>query len=566
MRRELEIVLPPEEADSPPAWEHAARRQLPLQDNGRVALRLIKKSYDARRAPVVARLRLEAIWDEPYEPPPPPAADLERYPQLPDKAPRVVIVGSGPAGLFAALECLRHGVRPVILERGKDASARRFDLRPILVDGHVDEDSNYCFGEGGAGTFSDGKLYTRATKRGDVMDIYQTLVAHGAKPDILTDAHPHIGSNALPNLVKAIRNTILDRGGEVHFQTRVTGLLIDKSTGSRATRQLAGVVSADGREWTADAVILATGHSARDIFTLLDQNDVHLEAKPFAVGLRIEHPQPLIDRLQYHLRDGQTRPYALPAARYRLACKIDGRSVHSFCMCPGGFIVPASTDNHGLVINGMSLAKRDSPFANSGIVVGIEPSDLPTTETTNSAMAGVAFQRALEIKAKAAGGGGQRAPAQRATDFLAGRKPQQTLPSSYKPGLTPFPLHDLFPEAIAKRLASGLDKFGRSMRGYIGPEAQLIAIESRTSCPLRIPRDPESLENPDLAGLIPSGEGAGYAGGIVSAALDGIRAAHAAARIASRKMKADIKSEAGSQSGAISVRQTNARRAAGREY
>jgi len=429
-----------------------------------------------------------------------------------------VIVGCGPAGMFAALRLIELGVKPIVLERGKDVQARRHDLAAIQRHGIVDPDSNYCFGEGGAGTYSDGKLYTRATKRGDVDAVLRTLVAHGAPPDILIDAHPHIGSNRLPKVVAALRESILQAGGEIRFATRVADFIVD------ARHRLCGIVTAGGEEVTADAVILATGHSARDIFTLLDARGIRIEAKPFAMGVRVEHPQPLIDRLQYH---GVPDP-RLPAASYRLAVTVEGRGVFSFCMCPGGFIVPAATQPDEVVVNGMSLSRRDSPFANSGVVVAVETADLEAYRA-HGALAGMHYQHALETVAAAAGGGRQRAPAQRLVDFLAGRD-SGTLPTtSYHPGITAAPLHTLLPLPLVRRLQEGFKRFGTSMRGYITEDAVLVGVETRTSSPLRIPRDSESLQHPEIAALYPCGEGAGYAGGIVSAALDGVRVAEACA-------------------------------------
>lgn len=514
----VDIVLPLESSEDESARRHAAAARLGIDPTAITGTRLLKHSIDARHPNIKVQLRLETAIRTPLPPAPTPQWSA---PPLPARPRTVVIVGFGPAGMFAALRCLELGAKPVILERGKDASARRFDLAPLLREGRVIEDSNYCFGEGGAGTFSDGKLYTRATKRGPVARIYEILVAHGAPPRILTDAHPHIGSNLLPNVVKAIRQSILNAGGEVHFQTKASGFEIHHD-------QVRAVTTTDGREFAADAVILATGHSARDIYQILTDQRILLEPKPFAVGFRIEHPQEFIDRTQYHLRRGQPRPVLLPAARYHLATKIRDRGVHSFCMCPGGWIVPAATENDEVVVNGMSLSRRDSPFANSGLVATVEPEDLAHLTHPHGTLAGIAFQKALEQAAKVAGGGGQAAPAQRATDFIR-RKTSANLPeTSYFPGIQSAPLHELLPPWLASRLRDGLSQFERQLHGYTTTRALLIGFETRTSSPVRIPRLPESLQHPQVAGLFPCGEGAGYAGGIVSAALDGLKCANAA--------------------------------------
>lgn len=514
----VDIELPLEVSEDETARRRAVARELGVAQNEIGGLRLLKHSIDARQKHVKVRLRLDVAIGAalPAEPPP-----VWSTSPLPSGAPVVVIVGCGPAGLFAALRCLESGMRPVLIERGKDASARRFDLAPILREGRVIEDSNYCFGEGGAGTFSDGKLYTRATKRGPVADVYRVLVAHGAPERILTDAHPHIGSNLLPNVVKAIRRSIIDAGGEVLFRTRVVDLLV---SGGRVR----GVLTEQGNEIEGAAVILATGHSARDIYRMLAARGVLMERKTFAVGFRIEHPQPVIDRAQYHMRPGEPRHRLLPAARYRLATTIGGVGVHSFCMCPGGWIVPAATENDEVVVNGMSLSRRDSPFANSGMVATVAPKDVESFAREHGVLAGMAFQKALEQTAKHAGGGGQVAPAQRVTDFLDGRISRDLPETSYFPGVKPAPLHELFPGFLMKEMREGLRLFGRKIRGYISDEALLIGFETRTSSPVRVPRRDDTLEHPDLPGLIPCGEGAGYAGGIVSAALDGMRAAEAA--------------------------------------
>ncbi len=511
-------MLPLDRSEDEGARREAAAAQLGVAVSRVEGTRLRKHSIDARQRAVKVQLRLDVALDGPL-----PAEEMPHWqaPALPLHARTVVIVGSGPAGLFAALRCLEMGVRPVILERGKDVSARRFDLAPLLREGRVIEESNYCFGEGGAGTFSDGKLYTRATKRGPVARVYEILVAHGAPTRILTDAHPHIGSNLLPNVVKAIRNSIIHAGGEVRFQTKVVDFLISGGC-------VGGVLTAAGEEIPAAAVILATGHSARDIYRILAGRQILLEPKPFAVGFRIEHPQAFIDGAQYHLGAAEARPGLLPAARYRLATKIGGRGVHSFCMCPGGWIVPAATENDEVVVNGMSLSRRDSPFANAGLITTVEPEDLAAWIKPHGVLAGMAFQKTLERAAKVAGGGGQVAPAQRVADFLAGRLSASLPATSYFPGIRAAPLHELLPAWITKRLREGLHLFGRQMPGYIAAPALLLGFETRTSSPLRIPRRADTLEHPQLRGLFPCGEGAGYAGGIVSAALDGMRSAEAA--------------------------------------
>jgi len=515
----IDVILPLGASENQDAWKQAAAKKLDIPSSRIGEVRLRKHSIDARKRQIKVQLHLEVAIDGKL---PPQEQSPANYPSVNPKAPRVVIVGSGPAGLFAALRCLELGRIPIVLERGKDASARRFDLAPILREGRVVEDSNYCFGEGGAGTFSDGKLYTRAKKRGAVSTIYQTLVAHGAPKRILVDAHPHIGSNLLPKVVMSIRQSIVAAGGEVHFQTKVTDFLIEDKV-------IKGVATADGKEFTGSAVILATGHSARDIYSLLDGKGVRLEQKPFAMGVRIEHQQTLIDRLQYHLAPDKQRPELLPAASYSLATKVKNRGVHSFCMCPGGFIVPCATENDEVVVNGMSLSKRDSPFANSGMVVTVEPEDTAPFQEQHGVLAGVAFQKALEIAAKQAGGGGQAAPAQRLTDFMAGKESADLPESSYHPGLKAARLDELLPEWIVFRMNKGFKVFGKRMKGYISHDANLVGVETRTSSPVRIPRDPATLQHPEVSGLFPCGEGAGFAGGIVSAALDGIRCAEACA-------------------------------------
>ncbi|HEY4116367.1 MAG TPA: FAD-dependent oxidoreductase, partial [Byssovorax sp.] len=439
----------------------------------------------------------------------------------------VIIVGGGPAGLFCAYQLARAGVRAVVVDRGKDVQARRRDLKGLTQHGRVDPDSNYCFGEGGAGTYSDGKLYTRAHKRGDVRDVIEILAAHGAPPEILVDARPHIGSNKLPKVITALRTALERAGSEVRFGARATDLLVDGDP-----RTIRGVRLADGTDLLGRAVVLATGHSARDVHALLARARVELAAKPFAMGVRIEHPQPLVDRIQWGKAAGHPK---LPAAPYRLAfTPADGRGAFSFCMCPGGWIVPAATEQDGLVVNGMSLSRRDSPFANSGLVVAIELADLARLGL-DPVTGGVELQAWLERAAALAGGGELRAPATRATDFVARRGSSTVPPTSYEPGLLAGDVAEVLEATalpLAQRLREALVVFDRQMRGYLTEEAVLVGVESRTSSPIRVPRDPSTLQSPDVVGLYPCGEGAGYAGGIVSAALDGARVARAILGIA----------------------------------
>lgn len=517
----VDVILPMAKAGDAQARLEAAAQALGIDASRICDIRLVKESIDSRQKKILFQLRLLVGVDSPLPPEQLPSKD---YPLLPSSAKEAIVVGFGPAGMFASLRLIEQGIKPIVLERGKDVSARRFDLAPIMRGDGIVPDSNYCFGEGGAGTFSDGKLFTRATKRGPVREVYETFVAHGAPKEILTDAHPHIGSNLLPNVVKAIRESVLQAGGEIHFQAKVEGLLR-----SADGRKIRGVRCADGREFLANAVILATGHSARDVYRMLQSEGLTLEQKPFAVGVRIEHPQAFVDARQYHLRPDQKRPAQLPAARYSVTTTIQDRGVHSFCMCPGGFIVPAATEDDEVVVNGMSLSRRDSPFANSGFVVSVHPEDTKAYQAEHGVLAGIAYQKNLEVATSLAGGGKQKAPAQRVTDFLKGRVSQTLLDTSYHPGLTSCPLHELLPHDVMWRMREGLRFFEKKWRGFAGSGAQLIGCETRTSSPVRIPRHELSLQHVDLEGLYPCGEGAGYAGGIVSAALDGRRCAEAVA-------------------------------------
>lgn len=518
MIRELELkLLPAEAADEALVRQRAIQKsRLPARDIQEV--RVIRRSIDARGARPLVRLRAAVYAGQAYEPEP---AILIGFRPVSD-APPVIIVGAGPAGYFGALELIETGLKPVLFDRGKDVRARRRDLRAIQQFGEVNPDSNYCFGEGGAGTYSDGKLYTRSHKRGDIEKAMRLLVEHGASPDILVDAHPHIGSNKLPKIVANIRETILHYGGEIHFDSQVTDFLIE---GGR----MRGVVVNDKEEHRGEAVMLATGHSARDIYYLLHRKGIRIEAKPFALGVRIEHPQLLIDRIQYNQ---SPREENLPASSYRLACQVDGRGVFSFCMCPGGLVVPAATAPGEIVVNGMSMSRRDSAYANSGTVVAVELEDLAPFEQYG-VFAALEFQRSVEQTLFAAGDGSQKAPALRLTDFVAGRLSQNLPGSSYIPGLYPAPLYELLPPDIYRRLREGVREFGRKMKGYFTEEANVIGAESRTSAPVRIPRNRETYMHEEAPGLFPAGEGAGYAGGIISAAMDGQNVARAVGRYVS---------------------------------
>ncbi|MGE5403089.1 MAG: NAD(P)/FAD-dependent oxidoreductase [Ignavibacteriales bacterium] len=512
MVKQIELVIEPGKILDKDYVKKVAAEKLKIGINAISAVVQQRRSLDARSKNPFYRVLADIYINEnPLDIIP--AIDYE--PVKSDK--KVIIVGFGPAGMFAALRLIELGIKPVVFERGKDVQSRRRDLRAIQQFSTVNSDSNYCFGEGGAGTYSDGKLYTRSTKRGDIKKILGVLVQHGADQGILIEAHPHIGSNKLPRIVKSIRETILSNGGEVHFNSRVTDFIIRNT-------EISGVVVNGEAEFTADAVILATGHSARDIFSLLDKNNIEMEPKPFAMGVRIEHPQHIIDEIQYHSKERST---FLPAASYNVACQVEERGVFSFCMCPGGIIIPASTSQEELVLNGMSVSRRDSPFANSGFVVTVTENDWQKYSGFGN-FAGLRYQMEVEKAAYIAGGRSQTAPAQRVTDFVMG-KISETLPkTSYIPGIVSAPLHEILPDHISRRLKEALIIFGKKMKGYFTSEAQLLAAETRTSSPIRIPRGRENMMHIKLSGLFPSGEGAGYAGGIVSAAIDGDNCASAA--------------------------------------
>ncbi len=519
MIHQLTLTLPPELAFDDEQFRDHISRQLRLPADEPIVVRKKRQSIDARNRQVRVQVDTEVFIGET----PPPLIRYQKPRQDVTHAPQAIVVGAGPAGLFAALRLIELGIRPIVLERGSDVRARRRDLAAINKDHVVNPESNYCFGEGGAGTYSDGKLYTRSTKRGDVRRILEIFVAHGATEQILVDAHPHIGTNKLPNVVADLRESIRQAGGEVRFDTKVTDLILEQG-------ELTGVVQANGEALLGIGVILATGHSARDIFHLLHNRSVRIEAKPFAMGVRIEHQQQLIDQFQYHRPD---RGDYLPAASYSLVTQtrfkgVD-RGVFSFCMCPGGFIVPAATAPGELVVNGMSPSRRDSKFANSGLVVAITDTDLKPY-ADEGPLAGLALQQDLERWACRVGSAGdpaldQIAPAQCVADFVDGRVSASLLPTSYQPGLRSVDMYEVLPDHIAQPLQQGLRDFGRKMRGYLSNDGQIIGVESRTSSPVRIPRDRDTCEHVNVRRLFPCGEGAGYAGGIVSAAMDGERCA-----------------------------------------
>ncbi|MGA1249641.1 MAG: NAD(P)/FAD-dependent oxidoreductase [Candidatus Kapaibacteriota bacterium] len=506
MKHLIDIALSPLEASSPDVIFAHAVHEAGIDADSVTSHQILKRSIDARgKSPkIILSIALFVNEEAPLQ-----ESISSRFKDV-HSGKRIIIIGAGPAGYFAGLECLLHGLKPIIVERGKDARSRRRDLRAIQQFGTVNPHSNYCFGEGGAGTYSDGKLWTNSKKRGDIRKVLQLLVEHGANERILIDTHGHIGSNKLPGIIQEIRSTIENYGGEIHFDSWVNQFLIEHN-------RMIGVSCANGNIFHGDAVILATGHSARDIFATLLEAGIHIESKPFAIGVRVEHPHEYIDEIRY--RQSPRDPH-LPASSYKLVEQVQGRGVFSFCMCPGGLIVPAATSPGEIVVNGMSMSRRDSPFANSGIVVAIEQVDLKEYEK-HGPLAGLHLQSDIEQAVFASGDGSQKAPAQRLQDFLSGNISQSLPKSSYIPGLFSHDIASLFPKHISKRLQMGFQAFERSMRGYLHQEAIIVATESRTSSPVRIPRDPISREHVQMKGLYPCGEGAGYAGGIVSAAMDG---------------------------------------------
>lgn len=529
MQKIISLKLLPSEASNAQTITHYIALAESIEPTAVKGFSIIKQSIDARSKQPLVQLSVNAFINEPWQKR---VATPFFFKDVNRSFRQVIIIGAGPAGLFAALKLIESGIKPVILERGKDVRERRRDLATLNKEGKVNPESNYCFGEGGAGTYSDGKLYTRSSKRGDINRILNLFVHFGAEEKILYEAHPHIGTNKLPQIITSMRKQIVDSGGKFLFEKKVTGFIIHD-------QQLKGVKTADNNSFEADAVILATGHSARDIFELLHASNILIEAKPFALGVRIEHPQSLIDSIQYHC---DNRGEFLPPASYSLVQQVQERGVFSFCMCPGGIIAPAATSAGELVVNGWSPSKRNNPFANSGMVVTVKQEDVLDTLKASPAADGISpdshhdfkagdplllmkFQQLIEQKAFTAGGGQFVAPAQRMVDF-AQHKISSTLPDcSYLPGIHAADLASVLPPFVYQGLQQAFKEFGKKMKGYYTNEAIVVATESRTSSPVRIPRHADTLEHPQLKGLYPCGEGAGYAGGIVSAAMDGERVA-----------------------------------------
>lgn len=535
MINEYQIRVKPEVAAQEDRLKAYLGDEYGLNSGDIKGVRILKRSIDARQRQIYVNLKVRTYVNEL------PTDDEYQYTEYPnvEGKPQVIVVGAGPGGLFAALRLIELGLRPIVLERGKNVHDRKKDLANISRTQQVDGESNYCFGEGGAGAYSDGKLYTRSKKRGNIEKILNVFCQHGASTAILADAHPHIGTDRLPRVIEAMRNTIINCGGEVHFQTRMTRLIIEHGplTIDHLDR-VVGVeaVSANGQLEFRGPVILATGHSARDVYRYLAEAKIEIEAKGIAVGVRLEHPSQLIDQIQYHNKQGRGR--WLPAAEYSMVTQVDGRGVYSFCMCPGGFVIPAATDKEQIVVNGMSPANRGTAWSNSGMVVEVRPEDLENVKMEefnnvrieNKALQVMAFQEQLEKMCWQQGNMKQTAPAQRMADFVNGKLSYDLPKSSYAPGLISSPLHFWLPKMISHRLQQGFKAFGKSAHGFLTNEAVMIAVETRTSSPVRIVRDKETLQHVQIQGLFPCGEGAGYAGGIVSAGVDGERCAEAAAQ------------------------------------
>ncbi len=516
MIKDIQLRLKPEIAYTPLKLQLFVADVLGGIDMNRIKdIKIVRRSIDARQRQVMVNLSLQVYIDE--LPPENDALLHASYSDVTD-SPSVIIVGAGPAGLFAALKLIELGIKPIILERGKSVDERRKDMAMISRSDIVDPDSNYCFGEGGAGAFSDGKLYTRSKKRGSVENVLRTLFIHGAPPEVLVDAHPHIGTDRLPEVIKAIRNTIIDHGGEVRFSSKVTDFILD------GNNNVNGVITANGDRHFGP-VILATGHSARDIYRLLQRHHIDMEPKGIAVGVRLEHPQQLIDRIIYHNPNGRGK--FLPPAEYTMTTRCGGRGVYSFCMCPGGFIIPSASGPDQQAVNGMSPGNRGTRWANSGIVVEILPDDLKAYDEYGDLKV-LKFQEDIEKRFFEESAGSQNAPAQRMVDFVSGRQSKDLPETSYAPGIHSSRIDKLLPDFVTSRLQNGFKEFGVKYKGFLTNDACVIGAETRTSSPVRIIRDPLSLAHISFSGLFPCGEGAGYAGGIVSAAIDGERCAMAA--------------------------------------
>jgi len=512
MHTEIQLILSPEEAELNEILMLKAAEKANVSANRISGFHILKKSIDARSQFPKILLSLDIYIDE--EVPVTRVVPID-YKQVGDAAP-VIVVGAGPAGLFAALKLIESGLKPIVIERGKDVRSRKVDIAQLNRNNGINVESNYCFGEGGAGTYSDGKLYTRSKKKGSPQRIYDVFYLHGASENITYEAHPHIGSDKLPLVIENIRNTILSHGGEIRFGEKLIEILLDNNA-------VKGCRTSGGETIEAQAMVLATGHSAHDVYELLYRQGIRLEAKGFAMGVRVEHPQWLIDNIQYHTK---SRNEFLPAASYNLVEQVDDRGVYSFCMCPGGHIVPAGTSPEEVVVNGMSASRRNSPYANSGIVVEIRPEDVPDEFQKDGVLAGLRYQQYIENLAYTNNGGqGQKAPAQRLADFVEGRLSADLPGCSYLPGLISSPLHFWLPPFISTRLRKGFKLFDRKMHGYLTNNAVVVGVETRSSSAVRIPRDKETFQHPDIAGLFPAGEGAGYSGGITSSAIDGENAA-----------------------------------------
>lgn len=508
MHNELQLILTPEQAYKQDLLTKQVADKLQISPQRITCLRTLRKSIDSRSFLPKVNVTVDVFWDEPA---PKISVPDFQYQFVSNNAP-VLVIGAGPAGLFAALKLIESGLKPIVLERGKNTHERKVDIAQLNRNKGVNAESNYCFGEGGAGTFSDGKLYTRSKKKGNTQRILEIFNYHGAAENILYEAHPHIGSDKLPIVIENISKTITSCGGEIHFEQKLTEILLEN-------KQVVGCKTADGTVYKANALILATGHSAHDIYEMLYQQGVALESKGFAMGVRVEHPQELIDSIQYHCKE---RGEYLPAASYSLVDQVNERGVYSFCMCPGGCIVPAGSAEKEVVVNGMSVSKRNSPFANSGIVVEIRPEDIPADFQSYGALAGLKFQQYVENLAFLNNGGqGRVAPAQRLGDFVKGKLSADLPECSYLPGLISSPLHFWLPDSISSRLREGFKKFDRKMRGFVTNEAVVVGVESRSSSAVRIPRNSETGQHPDISGLFPCGEGSGYSGGITSSAIDG---------------------------------------------